>query len=238
MGQRIIDLSLPIVSGEYWTKYPAGVVYGHEEPPTTIEQFSTIEKTTVCMHKYGSTTQSFTHIDVPRHVYEDGITNDQISLDRLIGEAAVIDMMHKQARDVITGADLDEAGGHVQAGDIALIRTGWTERGPWGTERFWRDMIYMEEDGGEWLDQKDVKAIAVDFLPDLPQFYVDDEDKLRPTDDGHPTHMRLMKKGLVFVEWCTNLMAIKQPRVDFFALPLPLVGTDGAQARVIAVEKD
>jgi kynurenine formamidase len=50
--------------------------------------------------------------------------------------------------------------------------------------------------------------------------------------------MRLMKKGLVFVEWCTNLTAIKQPRVKFFCLPLRLVGTDGAQARVIAIEED
>jgi len=238
MGQRIIDLSLPIISGQDWTKYPAGVVYGHEEPPTTIEQFSTIEQTTVCMYKYASTTQSYTHLDVPRHVYEEGATLEQVSLDLMVGEAAVIDMMHKQARDVITGADLEDAGGHVKAGDIALIRTGWTERGPWGTERFWRDMIYMDEDAGEWLDQKDVKAIAVDFSPDLPQFYIDDEDKLQPTENGHPTHMRLLKKDFVIIEWLTNVMEIKQQRVDFFALPLPLVGTDGAQARVIAVEKD
>ena len=238
MSQRIIDLTLPIVSAEHWTKYPAGVVYGHEEPPTVIEQFSTIEETTVCMHRYSSTTQSFTHIDVPRHVYKDGITNDQVPLDRLIGDGAVVDLTHKQPNDVITAADLEKAGAHVRAGDIAIIRTGWTERGPWGTERFWREMIYLAEDGGVWLDEKDVKAIAVDFLPDLPQFYTDDEGRLRPTDLGHPTHMRLMKKGLVFVEWCTNLMAIRQPRVRFFCLPLRLVGTDGAQARVIAIEEE
>jgi|SRR5581483_7747778 len=131
-----------------------------------------------------------------------------------------------------------KAGGHVRDGDIAIIRTGWTERAPWGTERFWREMIYLAEDGGEWLDQKNVKAIAVDFLPDLPQFYSDPKDgHLRPTNFGHPTHMRLMKKGLVFVEGCTNLTAIRQPRVKFFALPLRLIGTDGAQARVIAIEE-
>ena len=95
MGQRIIDLSLPVVSGEYWTKYPGGMVYGQEEPPTVIECFSTIEKTTVCMHKYSSTTQSFTHIDAPRHVYEDGLTNDQVPLERLIGDGAVIDVTYK-----------------------------------------------------------------------------------------------------------------------------------------------
>lgn len=238
MGQRIIDLTLPIVSGEYWTKYPAGIVYGQEEPPTMIEQFSTIEKTTVCMHKYSSTTQSFTHIDAPRHVYENGSTNDEVPLERLIGEAAVIDVSYKQPSEIVTAADLEKGGKHVRAGDVAIIRTGWTERAPWGTERLWREMIYLAEDGGEWLDQKDVKAIAVDFLPDVPQFFTDDQGRLRPTDLGHPTHMRLMKKEVVFVEWCTNLMAIEEPRVMFFCLPLPLVGTDGAQARVIVLEED
>jgi kynurenine formamidase len=79
----------------------------------------------------------------------------------------------------------------------------------------------------------------VDFLPDLPQFYTDKEDgRLRPTNLGHPTHLRLMKKGLVFVEGCTNLTAIKQPRAKFFCLPLKLIGTDGAQARVVVIEED
>ncbi|MBI3764284.1 MAG: cyclase family protein [Chloroflexi bacterium] len=239
MSQRIIDLSLPIVSGEYWTKYPGGMVYGQEEPPTLIECFSTIEKTTVCMHKYNSTTQSFTHIDAPRHVYDDGIANDQVPLERLIGDGAVIDVTHKQPNEIVSAADLEKGGGQVREGDIAIIRSGWTERGPWGTERFWREMIYLAEDAGQWLDKKNVKAIAVDFLPDLPQFYTDANDgRLRPTNLGHPTHLRLMKKGLVFVEWCTNLTAIQQPRVKFFCLPLRLVGTDGAQARVIAIEEE
>lgn len=238
MGRRIIDLSLPVVSGEYWTKYPGGVVYGQEEPPTTIECFSTIEKTTVFMNKFSSTTQSFTHIDAPRHVYDDGTPNDKVSLEQLVGDAAVIDVTYKQPRELITAEDLEKGGGHLSDGEIAIIRTGWTERGPWGTERFWRDMIYMDTDAGRWLDRKGVKAIAVDFLPDLPQFYTDAEGKLRPTNLGHPTHLLLMKRGVVFVEWCTNLRAIRKDRVQFYCLPLRLVGTDGAQARVIAIEEE
>jgi len=237
MTSRIIDLTLPVVSGEYWTKYPAGVVYGHEEPPTVIERFSSIAETTVCMHKFSSTTQSFTHMDAPRHVFEDGTTNDQVDLERLVGEAAVVDVAYKQPNEQVTRADLEAVGGHVQPGDIAIIRTGWTERGPWGTERLWREMIYLAEDAGEWLDEKQVKAIAVDFLPDLPQFYTDSEGRLRPTDAGHPTHLRLMKKGVVFVEWCANLLAITQPRVQFIGLPMRLVGTDGAPVRAIAIEE-
>src|SRR5581483_3115096 len=170
MTQRLIDLTLPVQTQYDWTKYPARRTYGQWEPPTILSTFTTVEKEGLMMQRLETTTQSFTHFDAPRHFYVDGLTADQVPLSSFVGEAVVIDMLHKQPREPVRAANLEAANVEVRAGDIALIRTGWTNRGPWGTERFWRDMISLEEDACDWLLSKKIRSLALDFQADVYPF--------------------------------------------------------------------
>ena len=69
------------------------------------------------------------HIDSPLHVYRDGITTAEISLDQVMGEALVLDLTFADANHEITIDDLKRAGAdQVRQGDIVLLRTDWTDK--------------------------------------------------------------------------------------------------------------
>lgn len=236
--RRLIDLTLPIETAYDWTKYPARRAFGQWEPPTILTQFASIEHEGLMMHKLETTTQSFTHFDAPRHFYADGLACDEIPLEQFVGEAVVIDMLHKEPGEAVWASDLEASGAEVRAGDIALIRTGWTNRAPWGTERMWREMISLEEDACDWLLEKKIRSLALDFQADVYPFRVcSDCDHLVPSGRGSPNHHKFLKAGVILLEWLTNLAEIEQERVLLVCLPLKLVGVDGAPMRAIAIEE-
>src|SRR5207253_10143218 len=64
------------------------------------------------------------HIDSPLHVFQDGITTAEISLDQVMGEAVVVDLSFAGANHAITIDDLKRGGADdVRQGDIVLLRT-------------------------------------------------------------------------------------------------------------------
>ncbi len=135
-------------------------------------------------------------------------------------------------------ADLEASGVEVREGDIAIIRTGWTNRAPWSTERMWREMIHLEEDACDWLLAKKIRSLALDCMADVSPFRVSsDSDQLMPSGRGSPNHLKFLKAGVVLLEWLTNLDQITAPRVLLACLPLKLVGADGAPMRAIAIEE-
>jgi kynurenine formamidase len=74
-----------------------------------------------------------THVDAPFHFAKDQITVDRIPLNKLIGQAKVIDISDKTSSD--RNYVLDESGiqsfeenhGLLQEGDVVLLRTGWSK---------------------------------------------------------------------------------------------------------------
>ena len=78
-----------------------------------------------------------THLDAPLHFAEGGASTAAVPLERLVGEAVVIDVARSADADRnyrVTRADVEafeRAHGRIAAGTIVLIRTGWS--------RFWPD---------------------------------------------------------------------------------------------------
>src|SRR2546427_3249202 len=63
------------------------------------------------------------HIDSPLHVFKDGITTAEISLDQVMGEAIVVDLSFVGPNHAITIDDLRRGGADdVRRGDILLLR--------------------------------------------------------------------------------------------------------------------
>src|SRR6266536_6128393 len=62
------------------------------------------------------------HIDSPLHVFKDGITTAEISLDQVIGEAVTIDLSFVDANHKISIDDLKRGGAdEVRKSDIVLL---------------------------------------------------------------------------------------------------------------------
>jgi kynurenine formamidase len=165
-----------------------------------------------------------THLDSPYHTSDGGVDIRGISLDRLIGPAVIWSFPQSEAGPIDV-ADLERATPAVESGDAVLFSTGWSSR--YGTPEY-RDHPWLTLAGAEWLRERGVRLIGVDFAsPEKPVI-------------GHgltsdfSIHFALLDHGVLIVENLTNLEPIAGQRVRLFVLTPPVEGVDGFPARVIA----
>lgn len=239
MGKRYIDCSLNIVNAGAWAEFPRRIVRGAPEPGIKIEPITTVKQNTVLTHRLELTSQCFTHVESSAHHFENGKTIDEVPIDQFINDGVVIDMMHKQPGEAVTGEDLEKSGADVDKGDTIIIRTGWTDQA-FATREFWEKMIWLDLSAGDWIVSKKPKAIMQDFYTDIKPIYVCEHCGQLHGISGKvsPNHLKFEGIDMILIEWCTNLGAITKPRVQVIALPLKIKGVEGGPARVIVVEDE
>jgi arylformamidase len=181
----------------------------------------------------GWSVHSFTHIDSPRHIDPAGETSSDLDLRSVVGEACVLDLTHVKANEAITRETISKAGSGLKAGDIALLKTGWETQEPIASDRFWKRAPYLTREACEWLLEKEIKALGVDFPQDEPIRHLLDGE-VRPIDE-FVSHDVLLANGIPLIEYLCNLGSITEERVQLFALPLKIPDSDGCPARVIAM---
>jgi len=92
-----------------------------------------------------------------------------------------------------------------------------------GESKFQTDFVAITEDGAEWLVERGVQLVGIDYL------------SVAPYQESIPTHTVLLKAGVVVVEGL-NLSNIMRGFYDLYCLPLKIVGADGAPARAILIQ--
>jgi arylformamidase len=218
---RIVDLSMPIEDHFRW--------------PVERSQKGDFEAGDVYqITRLGWAVHGFTHVDAPRHMVAGGDTTSEIALERMIGAAALLDLTGIAAEAEITAQVIAAAGGHLEAGDIAVIKTCWETVHSPRTPEFWTESPYLSAEACRWLLERGIKALGVDFPQDYP---------IRGLLDGRQapiaefvSHDILLRNGVILIEYLTNLGALAGPRTTLIALPLKIPESDGAPARVIAYE--
>jgi arylformamidase len=160
-------------------------------------------------------THSGTHVDAPRHFFDDRPGVDALALDILIGRARVIDLPH---RGGITAEHLAAAG---LTEDLrVLLKT--PNSALWNSaDGFHEDYTYVTESAARFLVAQGVKLVGVDYLS-VEQFHK----------AGAPAHHVLLGNGVVIIEGL-NLSDVEAERYEMYCLPLRIVGADGAPARVV-----
>jgi arylformamidase len=205
--RRIFDLSMPVETG--------GVVYPGN-PPIDIALQQSIALgagANVSAVQFGSHTG--THVDAPRHFFDDGAGVDAISLDVLMGPALLIAV----EPDVMAVRDEHLRGYDLTHVARVLIRT--RNSGFIRDREFHRDYTYLAPEGAAYLVEMGIKLVGVDYLS-VEQFH----------SGHHQTHRTLLEKGVVIVEG----LDLSEPAPGVYelrCLPLRLVGLDGAPARAV-----
>jgi kynurenine formamidase len=220
---RIVDLSHKIVFPHWRWKPERVVTSSHADG----EMF-TSSRITMPLH-------GFTHVDAPMHFLPDTEAISDLPLERWCGEAAVVDLSHLGADDGITADDLERHGQHVQAGDIALLRTDWDQKEDIGRREFWTRAPFTTREAAEWLVSRDVKAVGYDYPPD-PSLRMNPEHPGTIAREHHVTHDVFFPRGIAVIEYLANLRDIGKPRTLFMALPLRVDGGDGSPVRAVALE--
>ena len=219
---RLIDLSFSIkphfrwkVASERRSSHEAGHLFQ-----------STI--LTVSCHAY-------THVDAPVHFLRGDRDIAQMPADQWMGAAAVVDLTHLGDNGEVTASELDAHAGHVQAGDIVLLRTDWPRRVNVDNERFWREAPYTGRSACEWLVKRRVKAVGYDYPPDYAIRTMIFEPARAVARHECTTHDVFFPAGITVIEYLTNLEQIGAPRCRFIALPLRIEGADGSPVRAVAL---
>ncbi len=189
------------------------------DPPVKLERIKSIENGEEANVSYLQTgVHVGTHIDAPVHFVEDGDSVDAIPLKLLIGRAYVVDL---RKADVLDAATLAAARIPPRTRRL-LFKTRNSEHWAKGERRFQRDFVAVDASGAEWLVQKGVKLVGVDYL------------SVAPFNDGVATHRILLEAGVVVVEGL-DLARVSKGRFTLYCLPVKLMGSDGAPARAVLV---
>jgi kynurenine formamidase len=193
-------------------------------PPPRIERVASIPDRPLNITELQMIVHTGTHVDSPRHFYNDGPAFQDIPLERLMGTGVVwrIDM---PLYGLIQPEDLERMRPRLEPGDIVAIDTGAAARV--ATSDYDRHAS-LSVAAAEWLVQQRVKLIAVD-MP-TPDIAID----RRPAGFIWPVHRALLRDGVLIAEQITNLASLAGRRAEFIFCPLNIADCDGAPARVLA----
>jgi arylformamidase len=169
------------------------------------------------------------HVDSAWHVFADGDPIAATPLDRVVGEACLIDCSDVGPREPVDAARLDARGAHVREGDIVVIRTDWTDR-TWGDfPRFYVESPYLTEDAADWLVERRPRALVFDFFEEYSAA-LDDFNS-----EDFVVHRRLLGQNLPLVEQATNLGAVGLNRFTLLAPFFRLDDAEAAPCRIFAL---
>jgi len=193
------------------------VMHWPGDPPVLIERVRDMNAgDTVNLTKITMGAHSGTHIDAPRHFIKSGKGADRISLDALIGPARVIGI---SARNAIRKEDL--ARHRIKKGERILLRTRNSTKKIFYKDAFTEDFVYLDKTAAEFLVERGIRTIGVDYLS------VGGYKK-----DGHDVHKTLLGAGILVIEGL-DLSPILPGRYDMICLPVKILDSDGAPARVV-----
>ena len=203
---KLIDVSVPLDA--QLPTYPHNTPFSLE-PIKRIARGDSSNVSTLHMSAHTGT-----HVDAPRHFFDEGPGTESLPLELLIGRARVIEV---NSRAGVAAKDLDAID---LADDIRVLIKTLNSR-LWGAPEFHEDYVGVLESGAKHLVEHGIKVVGVDYLS-VEKFH----------NPGAPAHHILLGAGTIVIEGL-DLRGIEPGVYEMFCLPLRVVGSDGAPARVV-----
>ncbi len=211
---RIVDLTMKLKTGTpVFPGYPTPIVHKW----TSIEEHGYYSNLLMFVEHTG------THVDAPAHFIENGLSIDDVPLEKFMGKGVVVDVSGLGKRVNITKELIEESlrdqGVSIGPGWIVLFYTGYDAKA--GTAE-WFDHPGLDESGALYLAEKGVNAVGID-APSIDH-------------EPFPGHKILLGKGIVIYENLTNLRElINRPGFKFIGLPLRIKHGSASPVRAIAI---
>ena len=183
-----------------------------------------------------------THLDAPRHFSANGQTAEQIPLERLVGEAAVIDVTQACAADDTYLVSIDDlmaweaAHGRQLRGLIVLLQTGWAER--WGDRTAYLGTAQQGLEAIAELRFPGLSPLAATWLAKERQIKAVGIDTAS-IDYGPSTHFEahvaLCTANTPIFENVASLKSVPAEGAVVTALPMKIEGGSGGPLRIICL---
>ena len=156
-----------------------------------------------------------THIDAPYHMQSGGKTIESIELRNLITKCYVFDLTN--VKDGIDESDIIKL--DIKKDSFVLFKTQNSF-----SEKFLMDFIYLAKSGAEYLAKKKILGVGIDSLG------------IERDQPNRDTHNILFDNDIIIIEGL-RLKEINEGEYYMIALPLKMIGVDGAPARVVLIEE-
>ncbi len=160
-----------------------------------------------------------THLDAPRHFFDDAGDLETIGFEALIGPARVIEV--PGAGDIEAEALREIAGAPCRR---LLLKTRNSSRPP--ADRFSPGYAGLTAEAAHLLAEAGLRLVGLDGPSADPSHATD-----------YPAHRTLLQAGTAILEGL-DLAAVLPGEYELLCLPLRLAGADGAPARVLLREAD
>jgi arylformamidase len=163
-----------------------------------------------------------THVDAPIHFIPGGAGMERLDVSVLVGPCRV--------------AALDTGKRHIAAADLnalalpagtqrLLLKTSnsqlWQQHGA----AFQHDFVALTADAARWIVEYGIRLVGIDYL------------SVEPFDNAEPVvHRTLLGAGVIVLEGI-DLTGIEPADYLLACLPLKVVGSDGAPARVVLISE-
>ena len=157
-----------------------------------------------------------THLDAPNHFIKNGLSIDQIPLERFITRALVIMINH----DEIIQSDIPEQ-------DLSNISLLFKTQNSHNliNNKFVEDYAYLSFQAAQKLTEKHVNLVALDYIT-IDKF----------NDESFPVHQQLLKNNILILE-AVDLSHVKPGEYQLIVLPLKIKNGDGSPVRAILIQE-
>lgn len=204
---KIIDISQPL--NNQTPGWPGDTPFSYEVNWTKSQTGS------VNVGKLSMSAHIGTHIDAPFHFDDEGKRVEELSLDRYIGKALVIDCRGKESIGADDLAEEELAG----ITKLLLYTDSWKDLSVFPSE-----ITYLRKDIAPFLASRGIDLIGVD----VPS--VDPLDS-KVLDAHHALHTN----GIHILEGIV-LKDVRPGVYQLIALPLPIEGADGCPVRAVLID--
>jgi len=192
------------------------------DPKIVLERYMAISKGDVSnVSRLDCGVHVGTHVDAPIHFIENGLSIEKLPLDVLIGPVLVIELSDVE---VISPRHLETVKFPT---DVTRLLFKTRNSTLWADSHleFYHDYVALTNESAKWLVNKGFRLIGIDYLS-VQKFH-----------NSEPlTHRILLEAGVIIIEGL-NLQGVSPGLYQLFCLPLKLVGSDGAPARVVLIEE-
>ena len=164
-----------------------------------------------------------THMDAPHHFLEKGVKIHEISLEKLVSEAALI-QCRKSSDQPVTKADIqkfEKKHGKIENFSSVIFYTGWQKN--LQKKYYFTKNPGLSVSAAKYLAAKKINLVGIDS----PSIDLGKDSKFS-------VHQIFAKKGILIVENLANLDKIKSPKFHLVVLPLKLKNATGSPVRAIA----
>lgn len=196
------------------------------DPQVLVLPFSEVVRDGYAMKVVILGTHSGTHIDAPRHLFEEGAGVDSFDWSVLCGAATVLEISNERAagppsespssRGGIDAGDLIEAARGVELAPRILIRTPPS-----------RQPSHLTRDAAEWLRDQGACLVGIDSLS------VDCYPHAVAADPFPVHHVLLGAPSPIVILEGVVLDAVATGSYDLLCVPLRLVDCDGSPVRAL-----